>query len=108
MAAIGETGNQDDQAGSAGGEDAQAVTLASELGLRALVWTLADPKRALRLLDVTGLDPRDLKGRANDPAVLAAVLGFLESHEPDLVACAAQLGHAPGVLVAARRVLEDA
>ena len=79
---------------------------ASELGLRALVWTLADPRRAMRLIDVTGLDPRDLKARLNDPAVLAATLAFLEGHEPDLVECAETLGRAPAELVAARMTLE--
>ena len=78
----------------------------SELGLRALVWTLADPRRAMRLLDVTGLDPRDLKTRLHDPAVLAATLAFLEGHEPDLVECAETLGRAPAELVAARAGLE--
>ncbi|MGI4732197.1 MAG: DUF3572 family protein [Janthinobacterium lividum] len=88
--------------------DNDPVPGASELGLRALVWTLAEPDRALRLLDVTGLDPRDLKARAGEPAVLAAVLGFLEGYEPDLVACAAQLGRPPQALVAARAALEAA
>ncbi len=99
MAATEETGNE-----GAG----EALALASELGLRALVWTLAEPARALRLIDLTGLSPQDLKARAGDPAVLAAVLGFLEGHEPDLIACAAQLGRPPELLVAARGVLEDA
>ena len=76
------------------------------LGLRALVWTLAEPSRAQRLLDVTGLSPGDLKALANDPATLAALLGFLENHEPDLIACADGLGVKPEVLVAAHRALE--
>ncbi|WP_174297952.1 DUF3572 domain-containing protein [Sphingomonas bacterium] len=84
------------------------VPEASELGLRALAWTLAEPARAMRLLDVTGLDPRELKTRAGEPAVLGAVLGFLESHEPDLVACAQELGRSPQALVAARAALETA
>jgi len=33
------------------------------LALRALVWTLAEPTRASRLLDVTGLTPGDLLSR---------------------------------------------
>ncbi len=71
-----------DAAQDAPGDAAQTI------GLRALVWTLAEPERALRLLAVTGLDPRDLRRRTGDPAVLAACLAFLEGHEPDLVACA--------------------
>ena len=77
------------------------------LGLRALVWTLAEPSRAQRLLDVTGLTPADLKASASNPTTLSAVLGFLENHEPDLVACAAELGVRPEALVAAHRELES-
>ena len=76
------------------------------LALRALVWTLAAARLAMRLLDVTGLDPRDLKSRINDPAVLAATLAFLEGNEADLLACAAQLGCPPAALVAAHAALE--
>ena len=72
------------------------------LGLRALVWTLVVPARALRLLDVTGLDPHDLRARVGDPVVIAATLDFLAAHEPDLVECAADLGVPPTALVAAR------
>jgi hypothetical protein len=76
------------------------------LALRALVWTLAEPDRAMRLLSVTGLDPSDLRARAGDPAVLSAALGFLENHEPDLIACADSLGMKPESLVRARMELE--
>ncbi|WP_326522793.1 DUF3572 family protein [Sphingomonas sp.] len=76
------------------------------LALGALVWTLEDPARAERLLDLTGLDPRALRASAGAPATLAAVLGFLENHEADLVACADAIGCTPGDLVAARARLE--
>ncbi len=75
--------------------------------LAALAWTLGDGTRAERLLAVTGLAPADLRARAADPAVLAAVIGFLEAYEPDLVACADELGVAPEVLVRARAELEQ-
>jgi hypothetical protein len=81
-------------------EDAEA------LALRALVWTLAEPDRAMRLLSVTGLEPHDLRERASDPTVLSAALGFLENHEPDLIACAESLGVKPEALVRARMELE--
>lgn len=81
-------------------------TEADALALRALAWTLGDGERAMRLLSVTGLAPDDLRARAAEPAVLAAVLGFLEGHEPDLVACAAALDVPPGALVGARERLE--
>jgi len=72
------------------------------------VWTLAEPDRAGRLLDVTGLTPADLRGRAAEPAVLAAVLGFLEAYEPDLLSVSEEIGVEAGALVAARQALEGA
>lgn len=81
---------------------------ADALALRALAWTLAEPGRAGRLIALTGLDPADLRARIGEPAVLAASLAFLEAHEPDLVACAAELGVAPEALVRARHELEAA
>jgi hypothetical protein len=80
---------------------------AAALALRALVWTLAEPDRAMRLLDMTGLTPADLRARASEPAVLAAALGFLEAYEPDLIACATGLGVTPEAIVAARHALES-
>ena len=76
------------------------------LALSALGWALAEQSRAERLLALTGLTPEDLRERLGDPSLLAAVLGFLEAHEPDLLACAEALGTAPAALVDARRRLE--
>jgi hypothetical protein len=76
------------------------------LALAALGWTLSDGDRAQRLLALTGLAPADLRDRLGDPALLAAVLRFLEAHEPDLIGCAEALEVAPAQLVEARRRLE--
>ncbi|HEY0149983.1 MAG TPA: DUF3572 domain-containing protein [Allosphingosinicella sp.] len=76
------------------------------LALSALGWCLSDDARAERLLALTGLTPDDLRARLGDPSVLAAILGFLESYEPDLIACAEELGVSPATLVDARRRLE--
>ena len=81
---------------------------ATTLALAALGWTVSDASRAQRLLDVTGLTPADLRARAAEPAVLGAVLGFLEAHEPDLIACAETIGTTPAALVAAHARLEGA
>jgi adenine/guanine phosphoribosyltransferase-like PRPP-binding protein len=83
-------------------------TNAEAIALQALVWTLGDSTRATRLLDLTGLDPVELRARAGEPALLAATLGFLEAYEPDLVACAEALAVTPAALVAARAELERA
>lgn len=58
------------------------------------------------MLALTGLTPDDLRARAGEPALLGAVIGFLEAHEPDLIACADALGAKPASLVAAREALE--
>jgi hypothetical protein len=76
------------------------------LALAALGWALAEPARAQRLLALTGLTPDDLRDRVGEPSLLAAVLGFLEAHEPDLVACAEAIEAKPADLVEARRRLE--
>lgn len=75
--------------------------------LQALAWTLEDPARARRLLDLTGLTPDALRLGAGDPVVLAALLDFLASHEPDLIACAAAIGVDPVELIRAREGLSS-
>lgn len=80
--------------------DAEAVALG------ALGWTLSDDARAGRLLALTGLTPETLRARVEDRTLLAAALRFLESHEPDLLACADALGLPPRALVEARLELE--
>lgn len=84
----------------------QNLDSALTMALRALLWTLNEPDRAARMLAVTGLDPGDLRARAEEPALLGAVLAFLEAHEPDLLACAAGLDVSPAALVRAREQLE--
>jgi hypothetical protein len=76
------------------------------LALGALGWTLSDDSRARRLIALTGLTPAGIRERLDDRDFLTAVLRFLEGHEPDLVACASDLGVSPARLVAAREALE--
>ena len=76
------------------------------MALRALAWTVAEQARADRMLALTGLSGDDLRERAMEPAVLAALLGFLEAYEPDLLACAEALEVKPTDLVQAREELE--
>jgi hypothetical protein len=78
---------------------------AQTLALSALGWILIDDTRAQRLLALTGIEPSDLRSRLSDPGVLGAVLGFLEAHQPDLIACADAIGTNPERLVAARESL---
>jgi hypothetical protein len=79
---------------------------AETLALSALAATLTDERRAQRFLDLSGIDTEELRCRAAEPALLSAVLRFLEAHEPDLIAVAEVIGAKPSDLVAAREVLE--
>ena len=76
------------------------------LALSALAATLTDERRARRFLDLTGIGTDELRARADEPTLLAALLRFLEGHEPDLIAVAERIGVEAGALVAARRALE--
>ncbi|MET0137720.1 MAG: DUF3572 domain-containing protein [Sphingobium sp.] len=78
---------------------------AGTLALMALAWTLADDRRAERLLSLTGLDGDTLRDGLAERIVQSAVLGFLADHEPDLLACADAIGARPQELIAARETL---
>ena len=78
------------------------------LALAALAETFGEQRRAQRFLDLTGIGTDELRARAGEPSLLIALIGFLEAHEPDLVAVAEGLGVAPADLVEARRTLEGA
>jgi hypothetical protein len=76
------------------------------IALSALAATLVDDRRAQRFLALTGIGTDELRRRANDPSLLSAVIGFLEAHEPDLIAVAESVGIEPAALSQARRELE--
>jgi hypothetical protein len=76
------------------------------VALAALAATLCDERRAQRFLDLTGIGTDELRSRIGDSALLAALLRFLEAHEPDLLSVAEELGCKPQDLVEARRQLE--
>ena len=77
------------------------------LALGALAVTLKDERRAERFLALTGIGTDELRARLGDPWLLAAVLGFLEAHEPDLIAVAEEMAVPPEELVRAREALEQ-
>jgi hypothetical protein len=83
-------------------DDAQDPAM---LALLALGWILADGARADRLLALTGMDADTLRTGIGDQRVLAAVLGFLADHEPDLIACAQAIDTSPAALIAAQERL---
>lgn len=77
------------------------------LALGALTATLGNERRAQRFLDLTGIGTDELRARAGEPTLLAALLRFLEAHEPDLLAVAETLGCKAEDLVEARHSLEE-
>jgi hypothetical protein len=77
------------------------------LALAALAATLGDARRAQRFIDLTGIGTDELRARAGEPALLCALIRFLEAHEPDLLAVSEELGVGPDLLVQARRQLEE-
>ena len=68
------------------------------LGLAALAATLTDERRARRFLDLTGIGTDELRQRAGEPSLLAALIRFLEAYEPDLLSVAEQIGVKPAAL----------
>jgi adenine/guanine phosphoribosyltransferase-like PRPP-binding protein len=85
---------------------ARSTNDAETLALSALAATLTDERRARRFLDLSGIDTEELRLQAEEPALLAALLRFLEAHEPDLIVVADAMGVKPAELVAAREDLE--
>ena len=79
---------------------------AEALALAALAATLTDARRAERFLSLTGLFPDGIRLRLEDRALLAACIGFLEGHEPDLLAVAEDIGTTPDALIQAKAALE--
>lgn len=76
------------------------------VALSALAATLSDERRAHRFLDLTGIETDELRARVDDGSLLSAVIGFLEAHEPDLLAVSALIGVQPAAIVAARRAID--
>jgi len=76
------------------------------LALAALAATLTDVRRAQRFLELTGIGTHELRGMADEPQLLAALIRFLEGYEPDLLSVCEQIGVKAEALVAARRALE--
>jgi hypothetical protein len=79
---------------------------AEALALAALAATLTDARRAERFLSLTGLSPDGIRVRLADRSLLAACIGFLEGHEPDLIAVAEDIGSTPETLLRAKAALE--
>jgi len=78
---------------------------AETLALLALAHVIGDEALRPRFLALSGIEPDGIRARAQDPALLGAVLDFLLAHEPDLIAFAETAGVAPVAVARARRDL---
>ena len=81
------------QRGKPGPDQRRAA--AEETAVAALGFLATDPERQTRFLDVTGLDPGNLRKAAAAPAFLGSVLDYLASDESLLLAFAANAGRSP-------------
>lgn len=54
---------------------------AETLGLKALTWLVARPDALARFVSASGLGAADLRARASEPDLLAAVVDYLLSQE---------------------------
>lgn len=75
------------------------------MGLQLLVYVIADDDLGARFLALTGLDADDLRARAADPVVLAALVDFVAGHEADLMGAAKALGVAPQAIITTGQLL---
>lgn len=78
-----------------GHEEAQSIAL------QALGFLAEDPARIGHFLDLSGLDPNDLRGLVSDDTFLAGLLSFVMSDEQLLLVFASQAGHDPERVCAA-------
>ena len=78
---------------------------AEDLGLRALVFITGEPMRLGRFLADTGLSPQELRERAGEPAMLAAILEHLLGNESELLVFAAGVGIDPQMVEPMRALL---
>lgn len=81
------------------------ASAAETLALKGLTFLALDPSRMLRFMTASGSDLDDVRARAGDPELLAAVLDFLLSDDALLLEFAAREGIKAELLHAARRAL---
>lgn len=78
------------------------------LALKALTFLAQSPEDLDRFLALSGVQPADLRARASDPEILAAVLDFLLTDDGRITGFCEQEAIDPKELQAARRALPGA
>jgi hypothetical protein len=75
------------------------------ISLKALGFLAQDDHRLARFLDLTGLAPESLTGRAHDPDFLAEILNYLLTDETLLLVFCSNEGVNPAKVAPAKRIL---
>ncbi|HET6379110.1 MAG TPA: DUF3572 domain-containing protein [Methylocella sp.] len=78
---------------------------AGAMAAEALTYLAADPPRLERFMALSGLTLGTLRAAAREPCFLGAILDYLASDEPLLLAFAASAGHDPADVMRARDML---
>jgi hypothetical protein len=78
---------------------------AENLAVTALAFIAGEPELLRRFLDLTGLNPSEIRSAACEPGFLAGVLDFLMDHESVLLTYATSIGRSPNDFVMARNSL---
>ena len=81
---------------------------AETLALKGLAFLAGDGETLERFLEISGLNPEELRERADDPLLLAAVLDFVLGDDKLLLAFAEGEAVDPQAIQAARRALPGA
>ena len=75
-------------------------------GLQLLAHVVGDPDLGDRFLALTGMSADDLRARATDRGVLAALIDFLAARDDDLLAAADALALSPAAIIAVGKALD--
>ena len=78
------------------------------LAIKALTFLAQSPEDLDRFVALSGVAPDDLRARAGDPEILAAVLDFLLADDSRVTSLCESLAIDPQTLQAARRALPGA
>ena len=85
--------------------NAETLETAEALALQGLTFLASDAQRLSRFLSLTGIDPGELKGWAENPGIQAAVLEHFMSDESLLLVFAAEAGVSPDAVAPAQALL---
>jgi hypothetical protein len=78
------------------------------LALKALTFLTHSPETLSGFVSATGIQPADLRARAGDPEILAAVMDFMLADDARVTAFCQELAIGPREVQAARRALPGA